>query len=131
MNKDAAKISESEWHIMSVLWDKSPLTSTDIIGAIRPHMNWSPKTIHTLISRLADKGVIGVNKDTSPYQYYPLISKEECVRHETKSFMKRFYSNSLSMMVANFINDGKVSDDEIEELKRILEGKSDNSKENK
>ncbi|HBN83700.1 MAG TPA: CopY/TcrY family copper transport repressor, partial [Clostridiales bacterium] len=52
MNKEIGKISDSEWHVMSVLWDESPLTSTSIIEAIKPHMKWSPKTIHTLISRL-------------------------------------------------------------------------------
>jgi BlaI family penicillinase repressor len=128
LNKVVGKISESEWHIMSVLWDKSPLTSTNIIEAIKPHVRWNPKTIHTLISRLVDKGVLGVNKDTSPHQFYPLVSREESVRYETKSFMKKFYSDSLSLMVANFIKDDKISEAEIEELKRILEDRSDDAK---
>lgn len=127
LKEAVGKISESEWHIMSVLWEESPLTSTNIIEKLKLHVRWSPKTIHTLISRLVEKGVLGVNRDTSPYLYYPLVSKEECVLHETKSFMKRFYSDSLSLLVANFIKDNKVSLEEIDELKRILEEKSGTS----
>jgi BlaI family penicillinase repressor len=42
--------------------------------------------------------------------------------------MKKFYSDSLSLMVANFIKDDKISEAEIEELKRILEDRSDDAK---
>lgn len=125
MKKDHCKISEAEWVVMDILWNSSPLTTTTIIEALRPVSDWSPKTIHSLISRLVAKGALEVNKNSSPYQYHPLISKQDCVKNETKSFIKRFYNDSISLLFAHFIKDEGISPSELEKLKQILDEKSE------
>lgn len=50
MNKTNCKISDSEWIVIKVLWEKSQLTSTQIIEILSPKTNWKPKTIHSLIN---------------------------------------------------------------------------------
>ena len=120
-------ISDAEWQVMKVLWGKSPLTSMEIIDSLRPDTTWSPKTIHTLISRSVKKEALGVRKGSSFYQYFPLVTEEECRRVETKSFVQKVYDGSLHLLIANFIKDEKLSSEEIEELRRILDEK-DNKK---
>ena len=114
------KISDAEWVVIKVLWEKSPLTSTKIIEALSPKTKWSPKTIHSLIDRLVKKEVVGVNKDCSQYQFYPLALKKDCVMKETRSFIKKVYDGSINLMVANFIKNDNLSQSEIEELHRLL-----------
>lgn len=121
--KEFPKISDAEWQVMKVLWDNSPLTSTEIIEALKADTTWKPKTIHTLISRLVKKEALGVKKDGSLNQYYPLVTQEECRNVETKSFLQKVYDGSLGLLVSNFIKDQKLSEDEIEELQRILNEK--------
>lgn len=122
MNK-IPKISDSEWEVMKVLWKRSPLTSSEIIENLKERSSWSPKTIHTLISRLATKGAIYVKKDEPFYLYSPNISEEECRKVETKSFIKKVYDGSIHLLVSSFIKDEKLSGKEIEELKQILDKK--------
>mgnify|MGYP000887917672 CR=1 FL=1 len=69
-------ISDAEWKVMKVLWEKSPLTSTEIINSLKDSTNWSPKTIHTLISRLVKKEVVGVNKDFPVNKYFPWLLRK-------------------------------------------------------
>lgn len=109
---------------MRVLWAQSPLTTTKIIEALNTDINWSPKTIHSLISRLVKKEVLGVDKSFGQHQFYPLVVKEECVKEETVSFIQKIYEGSFYNMVVNFINDDKISQKEIEELKKMLDEKS-------
>ncbi|MGH4124688.1 MAG: BlaI/MecI/CopY family transcriptional regulator [Clostridium sp.] len=123
MNEINLNISDAEWIVIKILWEKSPLTSTDIIEALSPQTNWSPKTIHSLISRLVKKGAVGVNKDCSQFQFFPLVEKKDCVMKETRSFIKKVYDGSLKLMVTNFIKDEKLSKDEIEDLQRLLNEK--------
>lgn len=123
MSKKLPKISDAEWEVMKVVWESHPLTSTEIIESIKPCTQWSSKTIHTLINRLVKKKALGVNKEASLYSFYPIVSEKECQREETKSFLQKFYDGSLSLLVANFIKDHKISPDEIEELRQILEKK--------
>lgn len=121
--REIPKISEAEWKVMKILWVKSPLNSTQIIEALKSNSDWSPKTIHTLISRLVKKQAIGINKEASLYEYYPIIDENECKRIETNSFIRKVYNGSIKMLIKNFIKDEKLTKEEIEELKKILNEK--------
>lgn len=123
MKQNTCKISDAEWYVMKVLWNESPLTTTRIIEALNQVTNWKPKTIHSLISRLVKKGALGVDKESGQYQYYPLAAKEKCIKEETGSFIRKVYEGSFYTMVANFISDDKISKNEIEELKKLLDEK--------
>jgi BlaI family penicillinase repressor len=126
MAKEIPKISDAEWEIMKIIWKKSPLTSSEIIKELKPISKWKPKTIHTLISRLVEKKALRAEKGISPfYLYYPLVNQEECRKIETKSFLKKVYGGSFSLLVANFTKEQKLTPQEIEELKRILEERQD------
>lgn len=117
------KISEAEWEVMKIVWENNPLTSNEVIESLENKMDWKPKTIKTLISRLVKKEVLGFNADGRIYHYYPLVSKEECIREESKSFLDRVYNGTVKNMVLNFIESGNLSDKDIEDLKDILEKK--------
>jgi Predicted transcriptional regulator len=121
MSNVACKISNAEWQVMKVFWEESPLTAPSVIKHLKPETNWSPKTIQTLIGRLVTKGALGLNKDAAMYQYYPLISQEECMREETKSFLQKVYGGSFHLMLANFVKNENLSAKEIEELRNMLD----------
>lgn len=118
--KELPKITDAEWQIMKVLWDNSPLTSSEIIEALKGDTTWNPKTIHTLISRLVKKEAVEARRNNTFYHYYPLVTEAECRRDETQTFLQKVYNGSLKMLVSNFIKEGNVSDDEIEELQQLL-----------
>ncbi|WP_338751691.1 penicillinase repressor BlaI [Bacillus sp. FJAT-52991] len=123
MEKNIPSISESEWEIMNVLWDKAPQTANDITLSLQESTDWKPKTIRTLLDRLVQKDVVGVNKNLRVYTFYPLYTQEECQRAETKSFIKRIYGGTLKSMLAQFIQEDTLSDDDINELRFILDKK--------
>ena len=116
-------ISDAEWQVMKVLWAKSPITANEIIEQLENEQSWKPKTIRTLINRLVGKNAVDFDKDGRQYLYYPILSEADCVREETKSFLSRIRGGALKPMLAAFIEEQKLSKDEIEELKRILEKK--------
>lgn len=120
MEKNIPSISESEWEIMNVLWDKAPQTANDIILSLQESTAWKPKTIRTLLDRLVQKDVVSVNKDQRVYTFYPLYSQEECQRAETKSFINRIYGGTMKSMLVQFIHEDNLSDDDINELRSIL-----------
>lgn len=123
MKETNCKISDAEWLIMRVLWEESPLTTTRIIHDLSEQTKWKPKTIHTLISRLVKKEALGVNKNSGQHKFYPLITKEECIKEETGTYIRKFFEGSFYNMVANFISDDQISQKEIEDLKKLLDEK--------
>ncbi len=120
---DIPKISEAEWEVMKVLWSRSPssLTSNEIVDALGGFSDWKPNTVKSLITRLVKKGALGFKEERRIYLYYPLVTEEECKKAVTKSFLKRVFGGALKPMLATFLADEKLSSDDINELKRMLD----------
>jgi len=122
--KNYPKIADTEWQVMNVLWTRSPLTATEIIKIVLEKNNWSPKTIHTLISRLVKKGAIKVTKEAPFREYTPDVSQDELRNIETKSFIERIYKGSLQLMLSSFTKEENLTAAEVKELEEILMSKS-------
>ncbi|MBK1809882.1 BlaI/MecI/CopY family transcriptional regulator [Clostridium sp. YIM B02505] len=118
------KISDSEWEVMEVIWSKKLCTSSEIVDALKDNSEWSPKTIHTLITRLVKKGAVDVDKTSTTYKYSPLISEKDLKSQETKTFVQKIYGGSLKLLLSNFIREEELSVDEIHELRKLLDEKT-------
>lgn len=123
MSKKTPNISESEWEIMIVLWEKTPLTANEVINDLQERTDWKPKTIRSLLDRLVKKNAVGVNKEQKIYTFYPLYSQDECQHAEAESFVKRIYGGALKSMLVQFIQEDSLSEDDIKELRSILDPK--------
>ena len=117
------KISDAEWAVMNVLWEKSPVTANEIVAKLEQSRSWNPKTIRTLINRLVNKGVVAYEKAGRQHLYRPAVSRDECLRKETQSFFRRAGAAAIKPMLAAFIEEEELSSEEIQELKDILEKK--------
>lgn len=116
-------ISESEWKIMRVLWRRSPLPAYDIIQALSEREQWHPNTIKTLLARLHKKKAIAAKKYKNLFLYEPLVTEEECLQAESQSFLDRLFDGSVKPLLVHFARSKKLSKKDLEELRRILEGK--------
>ncbi len=122
------QISDSEWQVMKVIWSQTSCTANQVVQALAERTDWQPKTVKTLINRLVNKAAIGFEidrEDKKTYHYFALVSETDCVRAESQSFLKRVFNGSPNIMLANFIKEYKLTPEDIDELKRILDEKKD------
>lgn len=124
MHANIPKISDSEYEIMKLIWKKYPVRSQEIVEQVDARYDWNEKTIKTMINRLLKKGAIDYKKDGKSYLYYPLIKEGDYRKMENESFLKRVYNGSINAMFVNFIKDMKLSTQEIDELKNLLDEES-------
>lgn len=120
------QISDAEWNVMSVAWENEKCTANEIVTALSKTTTWSPKTIKTMISRLVKKKALAYevdSKDKKTYHYFSKVSEDECVRNASKSFIKRVFKGSLNAMMANFVKEAELTEEDIKELKSILDKK--------
>ena len=116
------KISEAEMIVMEVLWNKGRSQASEIIESLSNKEEWNDKTIRTLLNRLVAKKVLGVVKYKF-YEFYPLVTREECVQEATISFLDRFYNGSIGHLVSNFVNNNQLSENELITLEKLIEEK--------
>jgi BlaI family penicillinase repressor len=122
--KSVPHISDAEWEVMKVLWAKTPCTANEVIEALENQTDWKPKTVRTLLNRLAQKQAISYSQENRVYAYFPLVSEDECVKSETESFLKRIYGGAFKPLLVNFLKDDQLSPEDIKELKNILDDKT-------
>ncbi len=123
---DKPKISEAEWEVMKVLWHKHQATANEVVDSLSDKKDWNPKTVKTLINRLVSKGALSFEKEGRQYKYSPLLTEDECIKAETTSFLQRAGKAAVKPMLAAFIEEQQLSDDDIAELKQILDKKGGN-----
>ena len=121
--KNLFTISEAEYQVMKIIWAKAPISTNEVVEALIKTSEWSPKTIQTLLSRLVKKGVLDHKKESRKFVYMPLVREEEYLEQESDTFLNRFYEGTLNSMVVNFLEHDKLSKNDIDELKRILDEK--------
>lgn len=122
--KSVPHISDAEWEVMKVLWAKTPCTANEVIEALEVRTDWKPKTVRTLLNRLAQKQAISYSQENRVYAYFPLVSEDECVKSETQSFLKRIYGGAFKPLLVNFLKEEQLSAEDIKELKNILDDKT-------
>lgn len=118
--KKVPQISEAEYQVMKIVWKYAPISTNEVIEKLVETSTWSPKTIQTMLLRLVKKGALTYEKNSRVFVYTPLVKEEEYVATESCSFLNRFYNGALNSMVLNFLENDKLSEDDIEELKEIL-----------
>lgn len=119
--RDLPKISEAEYEVMKIIWEQAPISTNDVVALLMDINTWSPKTVQTLLHRLVKKGALSYKKESRSFVYSPLVKEEEYVAEESHSFLDRFYNGTLNAMVLNFLEQDKLTKDEINELRRILD----------
>lgn len=117
------KISETEWLVMKTLWLKSPKTANQVIQDLEGTVEWSPKTVRTLLSRLVKKGALNYNQEGREYLYFPTVTEEESAKQETNTFLQKVHGGMLNSMLASFIKEQSLSKTDIDELKHLLDEK--------
>lgn len=120
--QEMIQISEAELEVMKVLWTLTEATSSQIVENLKEIKQWKPKTIQTLITRLTSKGAIEV-KDTNSkaFIYKAVIGEMEYKAYANDSFLNKLYNGSINLMLSSFVKEQKLTKNDLEELKRILE----------
>lgn len=114
-------ITDSEWKVMKVLWENSPLSLKEIVAQLKDEVSWSNTTVRTLIVRLMEKEYIGADKSTGNFKYAPLIEKEACQKEQAKDFLERIFEGSMEMFITAFAKKGKLTKKDEEELKKLID----------
>ena len=115
------QLTDAELKIMQVLWDHSPQSMTEITKALQEETAWSKNTVITLLKRMIAKGTVQMNESSSPKIYMPLIDRQALARQETTSLLKRVFHNQPTMLMSNMVEVGNITDEDLEEMIRILQ----------
>ena len=114
-------LSDSEWKLMNRLWERHPMTITELTAAMRPDTGWSKNTVITMLSRLEAKGAVRHEEGGRAKRYFPALRREDAARDETESFLSKVYGGSLGLMMSAMVESRQLTESDIAELSAILD----------
>ena len=123
---DSPGLAPAEWQVMKVLWDAGPAAARDVIAALPKEADWSPKTVKTLLARLVAKGAVDYEQIGNSYLYRAAIARDQATRREVRGLVERVVSEAAAPVLAHFIEDTDLSDEDIKRLKQLLDEKRKN-----
>ncbi len=113
------KLGKREELIMQVVWQLQNAFVKDIIDELpepKPHYN----TVATMVKILTDKGFLSAEKLGNTFRYAPLITLAEYREQDVASIKQKYFGNSLSRMITHFAKEENLSNEELDELIRII-----------
>lgn len=114
-------LSENEWYIMQVLWERSSASLREICDALKESKGWTKHAISSFLKRMLEKGAISVDESGKVKNYIAVWNREETILEETQSIMERVYKGDLLLLVSNAVKEQKLTKEEIDELRSMLD----------
>ncbi len=114
-------LTHPEWAVMQALWGKQPQTLSEVIRSMGKAMNWSYRTYASYLNKLCEKGLAGFEAKGRDKFYYPLVDKEQCIRAESRSLLKKVSEQSAKELLVCMIEESGLSPEDHEDLKKLLD----------
>jgi len=115
------KLSEREWTVLGVLWQRDGAALGELVEALRPETGWSRNTVLTYLTRMEAKGLVSIDKNCTPHRYRAALDRSACQAKERQNFLRCVYQGAAGELVAAFLREGFISPQEREDLRRLLD----------
>lgn len=121
--KKSLRITEAEWEIMAVVWEKAPVAASTILDILEQKKQWTLATVRTLLRRLVNKGALEQQLEGKRYLYSPLVSMEACVKRASENLWDRVLGRAPAATLVHLVKRADLSAEDIEELRQVLREK--------
>ena len=124
-----SRLPDAELEIMKIIWNcGGNATSFQISQKLEGKKEWAVTTVLNFLARMVDRGFLTVHRSGKVNTYTAIVDEQEYLEMESRSFLERFHGNSLKSLMAALYSGEVISHDDIEELKRFIDEKTDEEK---
>lgn len=114
------RITEAELAVMEALWDKSPLSATEVCNVVCARRDWSAATVKTLLGRLVAKDAVATAPQGRRFLYSPLIERADYVGGESRRLVDRLFGGRAAPLFAQLAESEALSERDLAEIEALL-----------
>ena len=118
------KLTEPEWLIMNLLWDKHPANARGIFERLPAEISWAYTTVKTTLDRLVDKHAVQKKKQGNVGYYEPILTRRQARSTALKSVLNHAFDGAFGPMMHFLAEDENLSSKQRKELIQILSNKN-------
>ena len=115
---DIPKIHEGEYRFCLIMWEHEPIRTAELAKLCQEKLGWKLTTTYTVMKRLEERGVLKVENKI----VHSLFSKDQIQQAELDEFVTKTFEGSLPAFIAAFGKRQALSEKDIQEIRRIIQG---------
>ncbi len=120
MNKKLQKLSDAEWIIMKICWERGESTAREIYEEAIKKKAWEYRTVKTMLDRLAKKEYLKCEKLGTLCVFKPCVSNSSTIGEAIENFVNTILDNNFVPIFAHFAKGKKIPPDDLESLKKMI-----------
>lgn len=111
------RLGEIEMKFAELIWDREPVSSGELAKLSEKELGWKKSTTYTILKRIQERGLFQNEKGIVT----SLVSKQEFLSRQSTQFVEDTFSGSLPCFLTAFTSGRRLTDEEIFELRKIIE----------
>jgi BlaI family penicillinase repressor len=121
--EDLPALSPSETEILRLVWQLDKATVQDVCEKLPAKRKITYATVQTMLRRLEKKGYLKHTVDGKAHVFSAAVKQERVVKRSVGDFLDRLFGGDPIPLVQYLAEHGKISADDIENLKQLIDNK--------
>ncbi|HEX5004848.1 MAG TPA: BlaI/MecI/CopY family transcriptional regulator [Gemmatimonadales bacterium] len=118
---DAHLLTDLQFSIMRVLWDRGSGSAAEICEALRPERGLAQSTVATLLTRLEKRGVVTHETRSRQYVYHPTVTEPEVRRTMVSDLTERLFDGDVAALMSHLLTARDISDGDLARVRQMIE----------
>lgn len=106
-----------ETRFAELIWTHEPLTSGELVKLCAKELEWKKSTTYTVLKKLCDRGIF----QNQGGMVTSILSQKEFQSRQSRRFVEDTFSGSLPAFIAAFAEGGSLTDQELLEIRRMID----------
>jgi predicted transcriptional regulator len=124
MRPPSKTLTDQELEIMKIVWERQTTTVRGVYEALLERRRVAYTTVMTMMKILEHKGYLNRKQVDRAYVYRPAQPKNRVIRAMVRDFVNRVFNGSAEPLLVHLIEDRHLTADEIEEIRRLMGGRT-------
>jgi predicted transcriptional regulator len=118
------KLGLVEGKFADLIWQHAPMTTKELVVLCEKELNWKRTTTYTVLKKLCNQGIFCTEESLVTV----LVSKDDFYAMQSEKFVEETFEGSLPAFIAAFASRKKPSEQELAEIRKLLDAFSEESK---
>lgn len=115
------QLTPAEFEVMKILWNSDGLSARELHDRLTDQMDWAYSTTRTTVERMVRKGLVEKRAFHGLHIYSASVSRARGLARMVRDFANQVLETSHAPVVSLFADSGALSDEELDELQRLLD----------
>lgn len=115
---EVMKLGIVEAQFAELIWTNEPIASGELVKLCEKELNWKKSTTYTVLKKLCERGIFQNNDGIVTSQ----LTRDEFNAVQSEQFVEDTFEGSLPAFLAAFTSRKTLSKEEVEEIRRLIDG---------